>query len=110
MEKGKIPPLLTQLSPFAKGGSGRIFLPDATTTRSGNLYAPTHLILFLNHLRLNRTWGTIGDHSFNAAVCSDYLEKLHFKRNLLEFDGDSLLKLFRGPFNLLQMNIPLLFT
>ncbi len=42
-------------------------------------YDPTHLVLFLHHLRVNRTWGTIRDDPFNVAVRGDHLEKLHFK-------------------------------
>ena len=95
-------PLFTALAPFN---------PDQLFKFSMQLfYTPTHLFLFLNHLRVNRTWGAIRDHPFNVAIFSDYLEKLHCKRNFLEFDGDSFQKLFWGPFNLLQMNIPLLFT
>ena len=62
-------PLFTALAPF---NPGQLFQFSMQL-----LYAPTHLILFLNHLRVNRTWGAIRDHPFNVAVCSDYLEKLH---------------------------------
>jgi len=64
-------------------------------------YDPTHLVLFLNHLRVNRTWGTIRDDPFNVAVRGDHLEKLHFKRDFLKFDGQAVLELFVSPFDLL---------
>jgi len=70
---------------------------------------PTHLVLVLNNLRVDRTWGTICDHPFNVAVRGDHLEKLHFKRDFLEFNGDAIL-LFGSPFDLLQMNVALLLT
>ena len=54
--------------------------------------------------------GTIGDHPFNVAVRGDHLEKLHFKWDFFEFNGDAILELFGSPFNLLQMNIALLFS
>ena len=73
------------------------------------LYKPPHLVLFLNNLRVDRTWGSIRNHPFNVAVCGDHLEKLHFKGNFLEFNGDALL-LFGSPFDLLQMNVALLLT
>ena len=95
-------PLFTALAPF---NACQLFQFSMQL-----LYTPTHLILFLNYLRLNRTWVTIRDYPFNVAICSDSLEKLHCKRNFLEFDVDSFLKLFWSPFNLPQVNIVLLFT
>ena len=65
-------------------------------------YKPTHLVLVLNNLRVDRTWGAIRDHPFNVAVRGDHLEKLHFKRDFLEFDGDAILELFGSPFDLLS--------
>ena len=71
---------------------------------------PTHLVLVLNHRRVNRTWGAIRDHPFPVAVRGDHLEKLHFKRNFLEFDGDATLKVFGGPFELLPVNVAWFWT
>ena len=68
-------------------------------------YNPAHLVLVLNHRRVNRTWGAIRDHPVHVAVGGDYLEPRHFKRYFLEFDREALLKLFGGPFDRLQMNI-----
>jgi len=73
-------------------------------------YDPTPLVLVLNNRCINRTWGAIGDHPFNVAVCGDYLEKLHFKRYFLEFNRNAVSELFVSPFDLLQMNIALLFA
>ena len=73
-------------------------------------YDPAHLVLFLNNLRVNRTWGTIRDHPFTVTVHGDHLEKLHFKRYFLEFDGEATLKLFSGPFDLLQVNVAWFWT
>ncbi len=39
----------------------------------------------------------MGDHPVNVAVCGDYLEKLHFKRDFLKFNGNNLLELFVSP-------------
>jgi hypothetical protein len=73
-------------------------------------YDPTPLVLVLNNRRINRTWGAIGDHPCNVAVCGDHLEKLHFKRYFLEFNRKAVSELFVSPFDLLQMNIALLFA
>ena len=73
-------------------------------------YDPAHFVRVLNNLRVNRTWGTIRDHPFNVAVRGDHLEKLHFKRYFLEFDGEAILKVFGGPFDLLQMNVTWFWT
>src|SRR5512135_2470960 len=73
-------------------------------------YDPTPLVLVLNNQRINRTWGAIGDHPFNVAVGGDHLEKLHFKRYFFEFNCNPVSKLFVSPFDLLQMNIALLFA
>jgi hypothetical protein len=62
-------------------------------------YEPTHLVLILNNLRVDRTWGAIGDHPVNVAVRGDHLEKLHFKRDFLEFNGHTVLELFVRPFD-----------
>ncbi len=64
-------------------------------------YDPAHLVLFLNNLRVNRTGGTIRDDPFNVAVRGDHLEKLYFKRDFLEFDGQAVLELFVSSFDLL---------
>jgi len=64
-------------------------------------YDPTPLVLVLNNRRVNRTWGAIGDHPFNVAVCGDYLKKLHFKRYFLEFNRNAIPDLFVSPFDLL---------
>ncbi len=71
---------------------------------------PAHLVPVLNNLRVDRTWGAIGDHPFNVAVRGDHLEKLHGKRDFLKFNRDAILDLFGSPFNLLQINIALLLT
>src|SRR5512139_1096700 len=73
-------------------------------------YEPAHLVVVLNNLRVDKTWGAIRDQPFNVAVRGDHLEKLHFKRYLLQFDGEAILKLFGGPFDLLQMNVTLFLT
>jgi hypothetical protein len=73
-------------------------------------YEPTHLVLVLNNLRVDRTWGAIRDHPFNVAVRGDHLEKLHFKRDFLEFNRNTVLELFVRPFDLLSMNVALLFA
>ncbi len=43
----------------------------------------------------------MGDHPVNVAVCGDDLEKLHFKRDFLKFNGNTLLELFVSPFDFL---------
>ena len=95
-------PLFTARAPFNPGQGFQFSMPL--------LYTPPHRFLFLNPRRVNRTWGATRDHPFPVAVGSDDLEKPHCKRNGLEFDGDSFLKLFGGPLNWLHMNMPLLFT
>ena len=74
------------------------------------LYKPPHLVLFLNNLRVDRTWGSIRNHPFNVAVCGDHLEKLHFKGNFLEFNEKARFQLFSRPCQFLEMNITLFFT
>ena len=49
---------------------------------------PMHLVLFLNNLRVNGTWRSIGNHPVNVAVGGDDLEKLHFEENFLELNRD----------------------
>jgi hypothetical protein len=53
------------------------------------LYEPTHLVLVLNNLHVDRTWSTVSNDPFNVAVRGDYLEKLHFKPHFLEFNRDT---------------------
>ena len=57
-----------------------------------SFYRPTHLVLFLNNLRLDRALGTIRNHPVNVAVRGDYLEKLHFKRTRLPTISNLLLR------------------
>lgn len=61
-------------------------------------------------MRVDRARGTVRDHPFNVAVGGDHLEKLHFKRDFLEFDGDAAFELRVGPSQILEMNIALLFA
>ena len=75
-----------------------------------SFYGPTHLVLFLNNLRVHRTLGTIRDHPINVAICGDHLEKLHFKWNFFEFNANTRMKLFISPLNLLQRNVTLFLT
>ena len=64
-------------------------------------YEPMHPVLVLSNLRVDRTWGAIRDDPFNVAVRDDPLEKLHLKRDFLEFNCNSVLELFVRPFELL---------
>ena len=75
-----------------------------------SLYSPTHLVLFSNNRRIDRTLATIRDHPVNIAVRGDDLEKLHFKRHLLGLSGDTSLELLIGLLNLLQRNATLFLT
>jgi len=92
----------------------RAFLAALTPFNSGQLFQfsmqlfdePTHLILVLNNLCIDRTWCTIDDRPFNVAVRGDHLEKLHFKRNFLEFNGDAILEWFGSPFKVVTKNLP----
>jgi len=53
----------------------------------------------------------MGDHPVNVAVCGDYLEKLHFKRDFLNFNGNTLLELFVSPCDFLPpVNFPVIRT
>ena len=85
--------LLTTLTPF---NSGQLFEFSMQL-----LYKPTHLVLILNHLRVNRAWGTIHNHPFNVTVWGNHLKKLHFKWDFFEFNGQTVLELFVRPLNLL---------
>lgn len=85
--------LFTALAPF---NSSQLFQFSMQL-----FYEPTHLVLVLNNLRVDRTWGTISDHPFNVTVCGDDLEKLQFKRNFLKFNRNTVLDLLVGPFDLL---------
>ena len=95
-------PLFTTLAPF---DSGQLFQFSMQL-----LYKPTHLVLVSNNLRVDRTWGTIGDDPFNVTVLGDHLEKRHFKRDFLKFNGHAVLELFARPFQVLQMNVALFFA
>ena len=92
----------TTLTPF---DSGQLFQFSMQL-----LYKPTHLVLVLNNLRVDRTWGTIGDDPFNVTVFGDHLEKLHFKRDFLKFNGHAVLKLMVRPLRFLEMNVALFFV
>ena len=61
-------------------------------------------------MRVDRARGTVRDHPFNVAVGGDHLEKVHFKRDFLEFGGYAALELWVGPLQILEMNIALLFA
>lgn len=67
-----------------------------------NLYQPTLLVLVLNQMRVDRARGTVRDHPFNVVVGGDHLEKVHFKRDFLEFDGYAALELWVGPLQILR--------
>ena len=68
------------------------------------------LVLVLNNRRVKRTWGTIRDHPVNVAVRGDHLEKRHFKRYFLEFDGEATLKVFSGPVELWPVHVAWFWT
>lgn len=68
-------------------------------------YSPTHLVLVLNHRRVDRTWGAVRDHPVDVAVRGDSLEKLHGKRYFLESDREAISELFAGPFDQLPMDM-----
>ena len=93
---GEMIALCTLFAALAPFDSGQLFQFSMQL-----FYQPTHLVLVLNNLRVDRTWGAIRDHPFNVAVRGDHLEKLHFKWHFLKFDGDPIPKLFRSPFDLL---------
>ena len=61
-------------------------------------------------MRVDRARGTVRDHPFNVVVGGDHLEKVHFKRDFLEFGGYAALELWVGPLQILEMNIALLFA
>src|SRR4029450_703493 len=69
---------------------------------------PPHIVPAANDGRGEVSGGIVRDHPINVTVLGDKLEELHEKGHFFEFYRDTGLQAFRGPVNVLEMNIAFL--